>query len=43
VGIGVGKVEEYFEKSAVEVSSIAKLPFAFQRIVENYLRRLFEV
>jgi len=43
VGIGVGKVEEYFEKSAVEVSSIAKLPFAFQRIVESYLRRLFEV
>ncbi|WP_333784745.1 vWA domain-containing protein [Thermocrinis sp.] len=47
VGIGVGKernfVEEYFEKSGVRISEISKIPQAFSRIVENYLKRLISV
>jgi len=47
VGIGVGKeknfVEEYFEKSGVRISEISKIPQAFSKVVENYLRRLISV
>ncbi|WP_448583437.1 vWA domain-containing protein [Thermocrinis sp.] len=47
VGIGVGKernfVEEYFEKSGVRISEVSKIPQAFSRVMENYLRRLISV
>ncbi len=47
VGIGVGKernfVEEYFEKSGIRISEISKIPQAFSKVVENYLRRLISV
>ncbi len=42
IGLGITKnyIEEYFEGTGIRVENVAKLPFAFSFILENYLRRL---
>ena len=41
VGVGSSQVREFFEGTAVSVSSVSRLPSAFAFVLENRLRRIF--